>query len=279
MASSMTIQTITALLNDFGTGMLLARRARYLSTSIWLLLAMVVLAAMAAQFSGRQPATVTLDVGLSVVRLLLPLLVILLVQELVSREFDRRYFLTSLTYPRPRHAFLLGRIVAIMLLLLLTLIAMALVLTALTSYIASGYEQATPVDLGIPFWLTVSFIAADLFVVIAMATLVALAATTPGFVLIGTLGFVFISRSYATIVELLARNRFLYENTQVYQDSLSTLGYLLPDLAALDIRMITLYGKMELLPADWLSSLAGALVYGVGLLAVSLIVLYRKRFN
>ncbi|MEN8168664.1 MAG: hypothetical protein ABFS08_00395 [Pseudomonadota bacterium] len=267
------------LLSDLRTGILLARRARYISTSLWLLLAILGLALMAAQFSGRQPATVALDVGLSAIKLFLPLLIILLAQELLSREFDRKYYLTSLTYPRPRHWLLLGRLSAILLLVYSAMLVMAIALAWVTSRIAMGYEQATPVNLGSTYWVTLAFIAIDLFVLTAFAGLLAITASTPSFVLIGTLGFMLISRSYSNIIALLERERFLLENTDVYRQSLGLLDYLLPDLAALDVRMISLYGKFGLLPTDWAASLAANLAYGLALIILAIFFLQRKRFS
>nr|WP_256206561.1 ABC transporter permease subunit [Pseudomonas sp. BAY1663] len=97
---------------------------------------------LSAQFSGRQPATVALDIGLSVIRLLLPLVLILMVQELVSREFDRRYFLNTLTYPCPRHSLLLGRFIAIATLILGLLLLLAGALAVLVWLIDQATHKA-----------------------------------------------------------------------------------------------------------------------------------------
>ncbi|MDV7393414.1 hypothetical protein RZS08_18720, partial [Arthrospira platensis SPKY1] len=160
-------------------------------------MALVAIVWMAAQFSGRQPAAVALDVGLSVLRLTLPVIGVLLLQELLSREFDRRLFLTSLTYPRPRHYFLLGRLAAVHVLLFLLLVGLAGLLAALVGFIEQGYEQTTPVALGLPYGVTIAFLAVDLFVLLALGTLLAVVAATPSFVLIGTLGFMLVARSFA----------------------------------------------------------------------------------
>lgn len=266
-------------LPDIQIGVLLARRARYLPTSLWFLLAVVGVALMAAQFSGRQPATVALDVGLSAMRLLLPVLIILLVQELLSREFEQRYFLTSLTYPRPRHWLLIGRLLTILLLTYTLLLLMAIALAFTVAQIAQGYEQATSTSLGVAYWITLGFIAVDLLTLTAMAVFLAVMASTPSFVLIGTLGFMLIARSYSNIIALLARDRFVVDNSDIYQQFLGILHYLVPDLGALDIRMITLYGQLEMLPADWMSSIFNSVAYSLFLLMLALFFLHRKHFN
>ncbi|WP_236715554.1 hypothetical protein [Pseudomonas sp. BMS12] len=264
---------------DFLVGIRLAQRARYLfltgcSVSV---LALAVL--LAAEFSARQPATVAMDVGLSVMRLLLPLVLVLMVQELLSREFDRRYFLSSLTYPRARKNLLIGRLLAVVVLVVGLLVAMALVLALLVEGVAQGYAQGTPVSLDYRYLITVGFVGADLLVLTALACLLAVVASTPSFVLIGTFGFMLVARSFAAIIALLGRDSWLVDNAQGYRSSLGVLGYLLPDLGALDVRMVALYGQMQFLPADWPGLLLSCLMYAVVLVAIAIWALQRKRFS
>jgi ABC-type transport system involved in multi-copper enzyme maturation permease subunit len=261
------------------TGALLARRAHYIATSFWFLLIVVGVALMGAQFSGHQPATVALDVGISAMRILLPLLIILLVQELLSREFDRRYILASITYPRPRHWLLLGRISTVLLLIYVAQIIIASALALAVSQISQGYEQTTPIDLGLGYWITMGHMSVDLLVLTAMAALLAVVASTPSFVLIGTLGFMIIARSYSVIIALLERERYLFDGTELYKQSLGIMNFLLPDLAALDVRLISLYNRPELIPKDWLATLTACLAYAVVLIVVTLLFFRSKRLN
>lgn len=256
----------------------LAVRARFGSVALCFVVILCVAAWMGAQFSGRQPATVALDVGLSLIRIMLPILGILMLQELISREFERRYFLASLTYPRQRHHFLLGRLCALMGLLAVLLIVLASALAAIVAWIGQGYGQSTPVSLGLPYSLSIAFILLDLFVVLAFGALLAVVASTPSFVIIGTLGFMLIARSFSSIVALLQQDSSLVGGIESYDNALGLLGYLLPDLAALDVREIALYGRMELLPADWLLLVVSSVAYAVAFLALAVWALNRKRF-
>jgi len=240
---------------------------------------MVIIATLSATFSGRQPATVALDIGLSVIRLLLPLVLVLMSQELLSREFDRRYFLSTLSYPHPRHSLLLGRFIAVSTLTLGLLLALAGALALLVWLIGQGYAQATPVALGHHYLVTIGFIALDLLVLTAVATLLAVVASTPSFVLVGTFGFMLLARSFGAIVELLTRSTTVVGDAESYRSSISLLSYLLPDLGALDVRMVALYGKLELLPADWPWLVLSSVTYMVGLLALAVWSLNRKRFT
>ncbi|WP_415753507.1 hypothetical protein [Pseudomonas leptonychotis] len=264
---------------DFVTGLRLALRARYLWLAGCSLLVLVVAALLASMFSGRQPATVALDIGLSVMRLLLPLVLVLMTQELLSREFDRRYFLSSLAYPRPRYSLLLDRFLAVAALTLGLLLLMALLLALLVGLIGQGYVQGTPVALGLHYLVTIAFVGLDLLLLTALACLLAVVASTPSFVLIGTFGFMLLARSFASIVELLSRDASVVGDAKSYRAGVGLLGYLLPDLGALDVRMIALYGKMEFLPKDWPWLLLSSVAYIVALLALAVFALQRKRFE
>ena len=265
-------------LSNILIGLCLARRARFGWLALGSLLVLAVATLLSAQFSGRQPITVALDIGFSVIRLLLPLVLVLMTQELLSREFDRRYFLNTLSYPHPRHGLLLGRFIAVAALTLGLLLLLAAALALLVWLIGQGYAQSTPVALGHHYLVTIAFIGLDLLLLTAVATLLAVVASTPSFVLIGTFGFMLVARSFGAIVELLTYNSGVVSDAEGYRAGIGLLGYLLPDLGALDVRMVALYGKLELLPADWPWLVLSSLTYTVGLLALAVWALNRKRF-
>lgn len=264
--------------SDLFVGVRMALRARYFWLAGCSLLVLSLAAVLAAMFSGRQPATVALDVGISVMRLLLVLVLVLMTQELLSREFERRYFLSSLTYPLPRRHLLLGRFLAIVGLTFILQLAMALLLGLIVFWVVQGYGQATPVNLGWYYLLVNAFAALDLLLLAALASLLAVLASTPSFVLIGTFGFMLVARSFAAIAALLTRDASLVDDAESYRAGLGVLGYLLPDLGALDVRMVALYGQLEFLPADWPWLLLSTLAYAFGLLGLAVWALQRKRF-
>lgn len=266
-------------LSNISTCLRLALRARFGWLTIGCLLVLALAAFLSAQFSGRQPITVALDIGLSVMRLVLPLVIVLMTQELLSHEFDRRYFLNTLSYPLPRHSLLLGRFATVASLTLGLLLLLAGTLALLVWLIGQGYTQTTPVALGSHYLITIAFIGLDLLLLTAVSTLLAVVASTPSFVLIGTFGFMLVARSFGAIVELLTRNSGVVSDAESYRSGVGLLGYLLPDLGALDVRMVALYGKLELLPADWPWLVLSSLTYTVGLLALAVWALNRKRFS
>ena len=267
------------ILRHFLTALNLAVKAKYLRMACGILLMTALTMLLSAYFGGRHSVTVALDVGFSTLRLLLPLLIVLLVQELLSREVDKRYYLASLTYPCARSSLLLGRFAALLALLLVLLVALGLLQIWLVSLIAGVYPQATPVAMGQPYLIVMAFMSLDMLVLATLAALLAVVASTPSFVLIGTFGFMLVARSYGAVVELLSSNAGVVVNAEGYRASLGVLGYLLPDLGALDLRMLALYGKPEFLPADWPWLLLGSLGYAVALLALAVWALQRKRFS
>jgi len=219
-----------------------------------------------------------MDMGLSVIRLLLPTVLILMTQELLSREFERRYFLNTLSYPHPRHSLLLGRFMAVALLTLGLLLLLAGMLALLVWLIGQGYAQGTPVALGFHYLITIAFIGLDLLLLTAVATLLSVIASTPSFVLIGTFGFMLIARSFSAVLDLLTSNATVVSDADGYRSGVGLLSYMLPDLGALDVRAITLYARIDLLPADWPWLVLSNLTYTVGLLALAVWALQRKRF-
>ena len=72
------------MIEEMLIGLRLAVRSGYLRTSVFYLLTLAGAVMLAAEFSARQPATVALDVGLSFIRIVLPILIVLLIQELVE---------------------------------------------------------------------------------------------------------------------------------------------------------------------------------------------------
>jgi Cu-processing system permease protein len=224
---------------------------------------------LAGQFSPRQPATVALDVGLSFIRVAIPILALLQIQDLVAREMDRRLILTSLSYPNTRTDFLLGRYVAVLIVVFGIIGLFCILLGVAVAWVGKTYPQSTAVSLGFPYMLTSLLIWIDMAVVSSFGLLLAAVATTPHFVLLGGLGFMVIARSASSIVHLLAMDADLVKGAGMYQQGLQWVQWLVPDLAALDVRQITLYGKMELLTTSPWALLAMSLGYVTVLLIIA----------
>lgn len=243
-------------------------------------LGLVLLASVLAfLFGGRQPVTSSLDLGVSVLRLAMPFLIVFWVQDLVCREFERRIYCSSLSYPVSRAVWILGRFIVLCVVVLFGLLFVAVSLGLLVNFFSGQVVQGTPVSLGVPYIITLLFMAVDLLVLLSLALYLAVVASTPSFVLLGTLGFMLIARSYSSIVALLMSSSGLVSHEDTYRSGLGKLSYLFPDLGSLDIRVIALYGRLDLLPSDWCLSVASALTYALGFIALSVWAMQRKRMT
>lgn len=263
---------------DIRLSLLLLVRSR-----LWVIVAMLaaglgVCAWLAGQFSPRQPDTVALDVGISLIRAVIPLLALLQVQDLLAREVERRLILTSLTYPRSRSKFLLGRFLAVVLVALALIAVLAAVVAAVVAWVGPNYKQGTAVALGLPYILTNGLIWLDVAVVVAFGVVLASIATTPHLVLLGGVGFMVIGRSVSTIVALLEQEQNLVKGAELYHQGLQWMQWGIPDLAALDVRAIALYGKLELLAVAPWALLAMPLTYVGLLLALACWFFERRQF-
>ena len=176
---------MSAFAANFHLACRLILRSRAVLVSLILGALLVAAAWLAGQFSPRQPSTVALDVGLSLIRLVVPILALLQIQDLVAREVERRLVLTSLTYPHSRKEFLLARYAAVMCAACANCLFFCLTLAATVTWVASVFTQTTHPGLGMPFALTGGLIWFDVAVVVAFGLVLATISTTPHLVFIG----------------------------------------------------------------------------------------------
>lgn len=230
----------------------------------------------AVQFGGRQPITTSLDIGFSVLRFFMPLIVVFLVQDLVFREFDRKLYLFTLSYPVSRVRWLLSRFFVLLVVVASMMLFGAFLLALAVGFASSFLPSGTPVNLGLLYWTAIAFFMVDLFVVVAVAFFVSVIASTSSFLFLGVLGFVLVSRSYASIVALLMKDSSLVLYGDEYRSGVGALGYLFPNLGGLDVRMISIYGKFDFFPDDWVYLVMSALVYGFVFLMLAVWAFQRK---
>lgn len=257
----------------------LAWKAKFWLVSSWLIATLVAIVILSAQFSGRQPATVGLDVGISFIRIYMTVLIAMLSQELLSKELERRYYLYSLSYPISKESMLFMRMISIYFIALLVLLFSMLVLASTVTFISSTYEQSKPISLGGHYLIVFSFLAFDLAVISAFSGLLAVVSKTPGFVLIGTLGFAILSRSYSSVISLLGGDRIVVDDPERYQEALSVLGYILPNLGLLDVRQVSLYGDLSFLPDNVFAVLVSPAIYLAIVILLAVWVFKKRRLN
>ncbi|MBK9523068.1 MAG: ABC transporter permease [Rhodocyclaceae bacterium] len=227
---------IDVLTPDIRLALRLVIRSRIVLIVVIVGLILCGVAWLAGQFSPRQPATVALDVGLSFIRVALPILALLQIQDLVAREVDRRLVLTSLTYPHSRSEFVIARFGAVLLLAAVTCLFYSALLAGVVTWVASVYPQTTNVSLGAPFLITSALVWFDTAVVVAFGLVLATIATAPHLVFIGGMGFMVIARSASTIIQLLEADRDIVRGADWYHQGLQWVQWIVPDLASLDIQ-------------------------------------------
>lgn len=212
-----------------------------------LALLVMVASVLGSGFSGRQPSSVALDVGLTGLRLVLLVVALLWVQDLFARDIERKTVYFMLAYPLTRTHYLLSRFLTVA---LLALVALALIggLLWLSMQLNSGYVQATPVATGHKYLLVLLGIWLDALVVTAFALCIASLSTTPFLPLILGLCFGMAARGLGPTLDFLMHG----ERASSFQVALfgPVLEYAflwLPDLSRLDWRPIALYD----LPVVW----------------------------
>jgi hypothetical protein len=92
------------------------------------------------------------------------------------------------------------------------------------------------------------------------------------------MGFMIAARSASSIVLLLAREQDLVKGAHWYQQGLQWVQWIVPDLAALDVRSVALYGKLEMLPQSLWALVLMALGYVAVLLILACMRFERRQF-
>lgn len=232
-------------------------------------------AVLASSFSGRQPVTVGVDVGLSGIRFVSLLLALFWVQDLLAKDIERKTLYFMLAYPYSRAQFLLARFFALALLAVLPVVLLGGLLL-LAIYLMGDYQQLSPIAQDGRYALALLGIWLDLLVVIAFAVLICTISTTPFLPLLLGMAFALSARGLGPAFDYL-RSEGLANPTQgrIIQGVLEYAYLVLPDLSRLDWRPYTLYGLPVDVSAVGLASLMGLAYVGVMLLAA--VLLFQRR--
>lgn len=259
-------------------GLLAGVRSQALKILLFSGLFLIAAALLAASFSGRQPATVGLDIGLSGLRLILLVVCLLWVQLLLAQDIERKTLYFMLAYPYSRDSFLLSRFAALALLALLAVFLLGLALWLGLQFLGSGYQQLTPPALDGRYVMVLLGIWLDLLVVLAFALLMCSLSTTPFLPLLLGLAFAFAARGFGPTLDYLRSELMSGSGQSRWFGPVLEYAYLwLPDLSRLDWRPLALYGLPIDLAQIGLSTLM-ALAYIALLLSTAVMVFRRRNF-
>ncbi|MDA7085154.1 hypothetical protein PH586_01965 [Pseudomonas sp. SA3-5] len=240
---------------------------------------LVGLALLAASFSGRQPMTVGLDAGLSGLRFLLLVIVLVWVQLLLAQDIERKTLYFMLAYPFTRAQFLLARFMTLALLALLATALLGGLLGLAIGGLGGDYGQLSPVALDGRYALVLVGIWLDLLVVLAFAILLCSLSTTPFLPLLLGLAFALAARGLGPTFDYLRKEAYPDPSTTPWFTAVLDHAYVwLPDLSRLDWRPLALYG----LPVDPSAiglALLMVLSYVTVLLVIAVLVFQRRNFT
>jgi Cu-processing system permease protein len=246
-----------------------------------LLIALLVLGAalLAASFSGRQPLTVGLDVGLSGLRIVLLLMTLVWVQLLLAQDIERKTLYFMLAYPFSRGQFLLSRFITLALLSGLATLLLGGLLWVAINLFGDEAARTSQVALDVRYWLVLCGVWLDLLVVLAFAVLLCTLSTTPFLPLLLGMAFAFSARGLGPTFDYLRKEAYPDLSTAPWFAPVLEHAYAwLPDLSRLDWRPLALYALPVEPAAMGLAALMG-LAYIVLLLAIAMQVFQRRDFT
>lgn len=211
---------------------------------------------LAASFSGRQPLTVALDVGFSGMRITLLLMALFWVQELFTRDIERKTLYFVLAYPISRTGYLFARFGAAALLCGLAVVVVGGLLWVSVALFDSGYAQPRPPAFDLRFALVLWGIWLDLLVILAVAFLLSSVATTPFLPMLLGVAFGLAARGLGPTFDYLRHNQHANpDQVRWFGPLLEYVYALLPDLSRLDWRPWVLYDISQDLGAAATASL------------------------
>jgi len=254
-------------------------RSHSLRVVVVVALLLMGVAYLASAFSGRHPHTMALDVGLSGSKLVLALLAVFWTHELLGKEVDRKTVYFSLSYPLPRTAYLLGRFAGIASLLAVSTLVLGFALYLLTNFLSGDYKQTFSVQFGSTFFLVMALQWLDAMVITGFCVLIASLATTSLMPLAMGLAFAMVARGYGAVYALIRDpNGGFADVAAAYTPLMRAIGFVIPDLGALDWRDAVLYGRsIQDIGAAW--PLLQAVAYLAIVLPLAGMLFHRREFQ
>lgn len=254
-------------------------RGRTFQVILFLGVLSISIAYLSGSFSPRQPQTVVMDIGFSAIRFSLILLNLLWVQELVTREIERKTVLLSLAYPVSRSAFLFGKYIAIVVLSIMATFVLGLLLSLVVAMAGGGYVQEFGPSLQLPYWMTLFGLMLDALVVAAFSLFLSTFSTVSALPLALGVAFAIAGKALGATVDYLTKgadgDAKLVSHFSPLVDGIRVV---LPDLSRLDWRDWPMY-----LASPEGSTLGWACLMGVSyiglILLLAMCIFSRREFS
>lgn len=222
----------------------LGLRAHALRALLALGAGLVGVAFLSGAFSLRQPLVVSLDVGISGLRFLGVFLVLFWMQEAFVKDIERRTITLALAYPVKRSAYVIGRFVGVMLLVLMAVAIWGGVLYLMGKYAVWGYVDSSRPVFGCAYLVVLLGVCMDL-IVIGSVVLFFISVSTSSFLPFMAGGaFALAARSVGPVLDYLVLSADADPaQKQYFLPVLEKIRWLIPDLSRLDWRESVLYGN------------------------------------
>lgn len=242
-------------------------------------LLLVAAAVLIAQITAGQDVKIIKDLGLSVIELAGVLMTIVIGVGLVAREIDRRSIFALLAKPLPRHEFIVGKYLGLVLTVMVNVAGMAVALYLMLVYARLQMTEAQQLALDAPvvdprLLLVLSMIAVELALLTAVALFFSTFSSSALLSIVFTVG-VFVTgllssdlRHFGDIVDVSPGVAWLVEG----------IGWIVPAFSAFDIKAQVVHGLS--LPSGFVvSTLVYAGLYIAAILVAAVVLFSRREFK
>jgi Cu-processing system permease protein len=214
------------------------------------------------QLSAGQDVKIIKDLGLASIAFFGVIIAVFVGTSLVHKELDKRTVFVVLTKPLPREAFLIGKLLGLLMTLTLLIAAMG------ASYLGLLTLLKVPLDTGLFQAIYLSWLE---LIVLTTLTLVFSTFTTPVLCMLYAFALYFIGHNANTFYTLASRA------SAGLRPILMGLYYLLPNLATFDLKNQAVYGVAASSERIvWATVYAGC--YSLVLFSIAAIIFRRREF-
>jgi Cu-processing system permease protein len=242
-------------------------------------LLLVAAAILIAQITAGQDVKIIKDLGLAVIELAGVLMAIVIGVGLVAREIERRSIFALLTKPLPRHEFIVGKYLGLLLTLMVNVVGMTAALYLMLAYADTQMTPAYRLVLDAPvvdprLLLVVVMVGAEL----SLLTAVALFFST--FSSSGLLSIVFTVGLYLTGLLSGDLRQFgdIVDVSPIVASVVQAVGWIVPAFSAFDIKAQVVHG-VPLPPGFVGGTLLYAAVYISAILVAAVAMFSRREFK
>jgi len=237
-------------------------RNQVLYAMVFFALAMIGVSSVLSRLTMGQEYRVLENFGLTTLSIIGVVITIFMGVTLVQREIDRRTIFALLSTPLKRYQFIVGKFFGLVAIIMLVVGSMGLLFVALLILV----DRSVVVYIWLPIAMTIMELT-----VIAAATVLFSATTSPVLAAMFSIGFFVMGRLTGSIGELSQ----LVESRLARMIANRLLTYLLPHLELFDFRAAAIY-RQAVSTEQWLFALCYGMTYSLVLVIVASMIFERR---